>query len=54
MMLCQFERLVYPASARAVNAGSYMVAVYRPCEKVVDSAGNAIRHPRKRQRSGPL
>ena len=42
-MLCQFERLVYPASARAVNAGSYMVAVYRPCEKVVDSAGNAVR-----------
>ena len=42
-MLCQFERLVYPASARAVNAGSYMVAVYRPCEKVLDSAGNAIR-----------
>lgn len=41
-MLCQFERLVYPASARTVNAGSYMVAVYKPCEKVTDSAGHEI------------
>ncbi len=41
-MLCQFEKLLYPHSIRAADAGSYMVAVYRPCEKVLDSIGNIM------------
>lgn len=41
-MLCQFERLLYP-SASAVGIGSYMVAVYKPCESVVDSTGAILR-----------
>ena len=38
-MLCQFERLVYPKSVQAVKPTGYMVALYRPCEKLVDAAG---------------
>lgn len=41
-MLCQFERLVYPQNIRTVDSGSYMVAVYRPCEKIKDHTGNAL------------
>lgn len=41
-MLCQFSRLVYPSSVGSITPGSYMVAVYTPCEKVLDSAGNSI------------
>lgn len=41
-MLCQFSRLVYPQSINMVVPGSYMVAVYTPCEKVHDSSGNII------------
>lgn len=41
-MLCQFERLVYPRDVRNVDASSYMVAVYSPCEKILDAAGKLI------------
>lgn len=41
-MLCQFERLVYPQNVRGVDPSSYMVAVYRPCEKIKDHAGNVL------------
>ena len=41
-MLCQFSRLVYPSNVGSITPGSYMVAVYTPCEKVLDSAGNSI------------
>ena len=41
-MLCQFERLIYPQSVRAIDAGSFMIAVYRPCEKIKDSAGDLV------------
>lgn len=41
-MLCQFERLVYPQSVRTIRPGSYMVAIYRPCDKLRDSAGNTV------------
>ena len=33
-MLCQFERLVYPQNTNVIDAASYMVALYRPCEKI--------------------
>ncbi len=41
-MLCQFEKLLYPRDAHAASAGSYMVAVYRPCEILRDSAGDIL------------
>ena len=41
-MVCQFERLLFPSSMETVDAGSYMVAVYRPCEKLLDSLGNRM------------
>lgn len=41
-MLCQFERLIYPNNSAAVDTNSYMIALYRPCEKIRDSAGNMV------------
>ncbi len=41
-MLCQFEHLVYPRDVRNVDASSYMVAIYSPCEKILDTSGNII------------
>lgn len=41
-MLCQFERLIYPQSVSTIDAGSFMIAVYRPCEKIKDSAGDIV------------
>lgn len=41
-MLCQFERLVYPGNIQAVTPSSYMVAVYKPCEKIRDSSGATV------------
>ena len=41
-MVCQFERLLFPPSTEKVDVGSYMVAVYRPCEKLLDSLGNRM------------
>ncbi len=41
-MLCEFQKLLYPASASLAMPGTYMVAVYNPCEKVYDGAGRPI------------
>ncbi len=41
-MLCQFERPVYPKDITGLGADSYMVMLYRPCEKLVDSSGNVV------------
>lgn len=41
-MLCQFSRLVYPQSIAMITSGCYMVAIYTPCEKVLDSKGNTV------------
>ena len=41
-MLCQFEKLLYPKDAHAANSGSYMVAIYRPCEIIRDSSGDIL------------
>ena len=35
-MICQFKRLIYPKAVTAGDA-SYMIALYRPCEKVMDA-----------------
>lgn len=40
-MLCQFERLIYPRCAPE-DGSSFMIALYRPCEKITDSAGNPV------------
>lgn len=40
-MICQFKKLIYPRTLSTGDA-SYMIAVYRPCEKVYDSAGKQI------------
>ena len=41
-MLCEFDRLIYPQSITAVDASSYMIALYNPCEKIKDSTGNTV------------
>lgn len=41
-MQCEFDHLIYPRDSGTVSMDSYMVAVYRPCEKMLDSAGNEI------------
>ena len=41
-MLCQFERLLYPKDARYLEPGSYMIALYKPCEQIRDLAGNPM------------
>lgn len=40
-MICQFKRLIYPRSLPAGTA-SYMVALYTPCETILDSEGNVL------------
>ena len=42
-MLCQFEKLIYPQCAKTTDIGGYMVAVYSPCEKILDTSGNLVR-----------
>lgn len=41
-MLCEFERLIHPQKVSALETGSYMVALYRPCETIRDAAGNTM------------
>ena len=41
-MICKFERIIQPAKLTMVNPSSYMVAIYRPCEKIKDSAGKTV------------
>lgn len=42
-MVCEFQKLIYPPSASMAEVGSYMVALYRLCEKVMDLSGNTVR-----------
>ena len=41
-MLCTFEKLLYPSSPQEILPSSYMVAVYKPCEKIRDKAGRLV------------
>lgn len=41
-MVCQFERLLFPKNAGNLDMGSYMIALYRPCEKLIDNMGNKV------------
>lgn len=33
-LLCQFEKMIYPSGTGAADAASFMIALYRPCEKL--------------------
>lgn len=41
-MKCKFFRLIYPKNAEDAKSGSYTVALYVPCETVLDSQGNKL------------
>ena len=41
-MKCKFFRLIYPKSVEDAQNGSYTVALYAPCETVLDSQGNKL------------
>ncbi len=41
-MKCKFFRLIYPKSVGDAQSGSYTVALYIPCETVLDSQGNKL------------
>ena len=41
-MLCEFTKLLYPREEKMIGAGSYMIALYRPCERVLDSNGHRL------------
>ena len=41
-MVCEFQRLIYPKSVVGLDAGSYMIAIYSPCEKVRDRDGRLL------------
>ena len=40
-MICKFKKLIFPKNLSSDNT-SYMIALYRPCEKIVDGAGHSI------------
>ena len=42
-MLCSYERVIYPQSLSDPNPTGFMVAVYTPHEKILDSSGQALR-----------
>lgn len=41
-MKCKFFRLIYPKSIEDAQSGSYTVALYAPCETVLDTQGNRL------------
>lgn len=41
-MICEFNRLIYPKDTEMINEGSYMVALYHPCEMIEDMSGVKI------------
>lgn len=41
MLLCQFERVIFPRDASASTSG-FMIALYKPCGTIRDAAGNIL------------
>lgn len=41
-MKCKFFRLIYPRRLEDAQQGSYTVARYTPCERVLDASGNKL------------
>lgn len=40
-MLCKFEKVIFPKDASA-NSSGFMIALYKPCGTIRDSAGNLL------------
>jgi len=40
-LICQFKRLIYPRSIASAD-GSYMIALYKPCEVIKDAGGQLV------------
>ena len=41
-MKCSFSRLLYPKRLEEARDGSYMIALFRPNEKILDAQGNRL------------
>lgn len=41
-MKCRFSRLLYPKTTEEAQSGSYMIAIFRPCETVLDARGEKL------------
>ena len=41
-MKCKFFKLIYPKKAEEAQNGSYTVALFSPCETVLDGQGNKL------------
>ena len=41
-VMCQFDRLLHPRTREEITNDSYMVALYNPCEKLVDGTGARV------------
>ena len=41
-MKCSFSRLLYPKRLEEARDGSYMIALFKPNEKVLDAQGNRL------------
>ena len=41
-MKCSFSRLLYPKKLEEARDGSYMIALFRPNEKILDAQGNRL------------
>lgn len=42
-MICSYERVIYPQSLSDPNPSGFMVAIYTPHERILDSTGQALR-----------
>ncbi|MCM1508797.1 MAG: ATP-dependent RecD-like DNA helicase [Ruminococcus flavefaciens] len=42
ILLCQFEKIVYPNNTENLDASTFMIAMYSPCERIKDSTGNIL------------
>lgn len=41
-MKCSFSRLLYPKRLEEARDGSYMIALFKPNEKLLDAQGNRL------------
>lgn len=41
-VMCQFDRLLFPKTREEVTNDSYMIALYSPCEQLVDGTGARV------------
>ena len=41
-VMCHFDRLLFPKSREEVTNDTYMIALYNPCEQLVDGTGARV------------